>query len=89
MLDQGLEGRQWLAGEYSIADVANWCWVRTYHWSRVSRDGLENLESWLGQMNTRPACQNGIKVPEPPPKTMLEGEEQKSFVKGAQSIVQR
>lgn len=54
----------------------------------VSRDGLENLENWLGQMKTGPACQNGIKVPAPP-KTMLEGEEQKSFVKGAQPIVQR
>ena len=31
---------EWLAGEYSIADIANWCWVRTHNWSGVSTDGL-------------------------------------------------
>ena len=27
---------EWLAGDYSIADIANWCWVRTHNWSGVS-----------------------------------------------------
>jgi hypothetical protein len=38
-------------------------------------------------MKARPACQKGIRVPEPPPKKILEGDE-KNFVKGAQSILQ-
>lgn len=89
VLDKGLEGKEWLAGDYSIADIANWCWVRTYRWSGVPREGLENLDRWLGQMKIRPACQKGIKIPEPPPQALLEGKAQKSFVKGAQSILQR
>jgi glutathione S-transferase len=89
VLDQGLKDKQWLAGEYSIADIANWCWVRTYRWSGVSREGLENLDRWLGQMKERPACQKGIRIPEPPPKRILVGDQRESFVKGAQSILQR
>ena len=89
VLDKGLEGKEWLAGDYSIADIANWCWVRTYRWSGVPREGLKNLDRWLGQMKIRPACQKGIKIPEPPPQALLEGKVQKSFVKGAQSILQR
>ena len=43
VLDAGLKDKEWLAGDYSIADIANWCWVRTYRWSGVSRDGLPHL----------------------------------------------
>jgi glutathione S-transferase len=39
-LDTHLRKNEWLAGEYSIADIANWCWVRTHNWSGVSIDGL-------------------------------------------------
>ena len=34
-----LAKNEWVAGEYSIADIANWCWVRTHNWSGVSTDG--------------------------------------------------
>ena len=88
VLDTALRDREWLADDYSIADIANWCWVRTYRWSGVSREGLENLDRWLDQMKARPACQKGIRVPEPPPKKILEGDDEKNFVKGAQSILQ-
>jgi GST-like protein len=36
VLDTQLSKNEWLAGEYSIADIANWCWVRTHNWSGVS-----------------------------------------------------
>ena len=88
VLDKQLSKNEWVAGEYSIADIANWCWVRTYRWSGVSREGLKNLDRWLDQMKARPACQKGIRVPEPPPKKILEGDDEKNFVKGAQSILQ-
>ena len=88
VLDTALRDKEWLADDYSIADIANWCWVRTYRWSGVSREGLKNLDRWLDQMKARPACQKGIRVPEPPPKKILEGDDEKNFVKGAQSILQ-
>jgi glutathione S-transferase len=63
VLDMRLGQSEWLADDYSIADIANWCWVRTYKWSGVSRDGLENLDRWMGAMKIKPALQRGIKVP--------------------------
>lgn len=63
VLDLQLHDAQWLAGDYSIADIANWAWVRTYPWSGVSIDGLGNLQRWLANVGARPAVQRGIAVP--------------------------
>jgi glutathione S-transferase len=65
VLDRRLAHSEWLARNFSIADIANWCWVRLYLWSGVSLDGLDNLKRWLEAMEARPACQKGIAVPEP------------------------
>jgi glutathione S-transferase len=65
VLEAQLEGRDYLCDDYSIADIANWCWVRTYYWSGVNIDGLENLKHWMERLEERPACQRGIVVPEP------------------------
>ena len=63
VLDTRLAESEWLADDYSIADIANWCWVRTYKWSGISRDGLENLDRWLAVMKEKPGLQRGVKVP--------------------------
>lgn len=63
VLDRRLGESVWLADEYSIADIANWCWVRTYKWSGVSLDGLTNVRRWLDAMKERPACRKGVEVP--------------------------
>ena len=65
VLEGQLEGREYLCDEYSIADIANWCWVRTHAWSGVDIGGLDNLAAWLDRLEARPACQRGIVVPEP------------------------
>ena len=65
VLDRRLGDSEWLARNFSIADIANWCWVRLYLWSGVSLDGLDNLQRWLEAMEARPACQKGIAVPGP------------------------
>ena len=88
VLDTGLKDKEWLAGDFSIADIANWCWVRTYRWSGVSRDGLPHLDRWLGQIKERPACRAGVLVPEPPPDKILEGEAEEKFIKSAQNMLQ-
>ncbi len=88
VLDVALADSEWLAEEFSIADIANWCWVRTYRWSGVSRDGLENLDRWLNQIKERPACRRGIDVPEPRPVEELKGDDEKKFVDRAQSMLQ-
>ena len=65
VLDGRLAEGEWLAGEFSIADIANWCWVRLYFWAGVPLDNLDHLQRWLDAMEARPACQRGIAVPEP------------------------
>ena len=40
VLDTRLADNEFLAGDYSIADIANWSWVRGYKWSGVTLDGL-------------------------------------------------
>jgi len=63
VLDRQLRGRDFLAGEYSIADIANWSWVHTYPWSGVDITGLDNLARWIEAIAARPAVQRGIAVP--------------------------
>jgi GST-like protein len=63
VLDGHLAHHEWLADDYSIADIANWCWVRTYKWSGVSVEGLDNLARWLQVMKSQPGMEQGIEVP--------------------------
>jgi glutathione S-transferase len=65
VLDRRLGQSEYLAGEYSIADIASWSWVRGHKWSGVEIDGLENLQRWLTSIGDRPAVQRGCDVPEP------------------------
>jgi glutathione S-transferase len=63
VLDRQLEGREWLVDDYSIADIANWGWVRAYAWAGLEIDDLPNLRRWNDAMAARPACQRGVEVP--------------------------
>ena len=65
VLDGALSGQGYLVADYSIADIANWCWVRTYFWSGINIDGLDNLTAWMQRLEARPACQRGVEVPAP------------------------
>ena len=63
VMDGHLKGREYLAGDYSIADIANWCWAKTYEWSGVSIDGLEHLRGWIDRIHERPAAKKGAEIP--------------------------
>ena len=89
VLDHRLDGHEWLAGDYSIADIANWAWVRTHKWSGVSVEGLAHLQRWMGQLAARPACQRGIDVPMRLPDLTENTANEKEFIKGAQTLLQR
>ena len=82
-----LKDHEYLAGDYSIADIANWCWVRTHPWSGVSVEGLEHLQRWLAVVGERPAVQRGILVPK---RTVLEVDEDPAKrIAQVQTILQR
>jgi len=63
VLDGHLQDHEYLAGDYSIADIANWAWVRTHRWSGVEIDDLPHLKRWLDAIRARPAVQKGITLP--------------------------
>ena len=91
VLDARLANHEYLAGDYSIADIANWCWVRTHRWSGVEIDDLLHLSRWRDQIALRPACIKGVSVPYPVPElvTGIPSEQAKRLAESASSIVIR
>jgi GST-like protein len=63
VLDRRLGEAEYLAGEYSIADIATWPWVSIHGWAGVEVAGLPHLERWLEAVGQRPAVQRGRAVP--------------------------
>ena len=63
VLDGRLAGNEFLAGDFSIADIANWSWVRIHNWSGINIDEFENLKRWLDQLEARPELVRGAAVP--------------------------
>ena len=63
VLNDRLNDHEYLVGDYSIADIANWAWVRTHRWSGVSVDEFPHLRRWLASIRARPAVQRGIVMP--------------------------
>ncbi len=84
VLDRQLRGRDFLAGDYSIADIANWSWVHTYRWSGVEITGLENLARWIEAIGARPAVQRGLAVPA---RVELGGESAEELIQAAQKLL--
>ena len=89
VLDRRLGESEWLADAYSIADIANWCWVRTYKWSGVSIDGLVNLRRWLDAMKERPACRRGVEVPFKIASIVDDAKAAEQFAANARKTLQR
>jgi glutathione S-transferase len=65
VLNTRLADNEYLAGDYSIADIANWSWVFGYKWSGVSIDGLDHLRRWIDSIAARPAVIRGKDIPVP------------------------
>ncbi len=63
ILDLQLASHEYVAGDYSIADMALWPWVSGYEWSGVSVAEFRNLQRWLALVGARPAVQAGRDVP--------------------------
>ncbi|TVS19427.1 MAG: glutathione S-transferase [Gammaproteobacteria bacterium] len=89
VLDGQLADNEWLAGDYSIADIANWCWVRTYRWSGVEAGDLLHLKRWRDAIRERPAAQRGVEVPVAVPNLEKDEAAAKAFADRARNQVQR
>jgi glutathione S-transferase len=87
VLDARLGEAEFLAGDYSIADIATWPWVRIYEWSGVSVDGLPHLNRWLAAIAARPAAVRGLAVPEPRALDVTDEKKTQETVEKARSIL--
>ena len=65
VMDRHLAGRDWLATEYSVADIATYPWVARHEWHKVDLADFPNVKRWYDVISARPAVQQGMKVPTP------------------------
>jgi GST-like protein len=63
VLDRRLDGREFVADAYSIADIAIWPWVSRYDWQTVDLNQYPNVLRWYRTIAARPAVQKGYHVP--------------------------
>ena len=82
VLDRRLGEAEYLAGDYGIADIATYPWVRIHDWAGVAIDGLEHLQRWMDAIAVRPAVQRGLQVP-------VRAQDDARLVKTAQGMLTR
>jgi GST-like protein len=64
VLEERLDGRDYLVDDYSIADIASFPWVRAHAWSGLTLDGFPRIQAWLERIEARPAVQRGLAIPQ-------------------------
>jgi len=63
VLDRRLRDHEYLAGSYSIADMATWPWIARYQWQDIDWALVPALQAWYLRIAQRPAVQRGFDVP--------------------------
>jgi GSH-dependent disulfide-bond oxidoreductase len=63
VLDKRLGEAEYLAGEYSIGDVASYPWVARHEWHQIELADFPNVKRWYDALGARPAVQKGMQVP--------------------------
>ena len=63
VLDRRLLDREYLAGKYSIADIATWPWISRFEWQEMDFTNYPNLKRWYVSIAERPATIRGYDVP--------------------------
>jgi glutathione S-transferase/GST-like protein len=87
VLDGRLANHEYLAGDYSIADIANFAWVRTASWSGVATNEHQHLTRWLTRIAARPAVQAGLMQPPSKFDPAAKEDQARRFVEEARKIV--
>lgn len=64
VLNRRLEGREYVAGDYSIADMAIYPWAKGWELQRQRLEDFPNMAAWLARMGKRPAVQRAYQVAE-------------------------
>ncbi len=64
VLDRQLANHAYVAGDYSIADMATWPWIARFEWQRIDMHEFPNVMRWYVELAGHPAVQKGYKVPD-------------------------
>jgi GST-like protein len=63
VLETVLAERDYVAGEYSIADIAIWPWISRFEWQTIDLNQYPNVKDWYNRIAGRPAVQKGYHLP--------------------------
>ena len=63
VLDKRLADREYMVGDYSMADIATWPWISRFQWQKIDLDEFPNVKRWYRTIAGRPAVQKGYHVP--------------------------
>ncbi len=63
VMDKRLADHEYLAGEYSVADIATWPWISRFEWQTIDLNDFPNVKRWYTDIANRPAVQRGYDVP--------------------------
>jgi len=63
LLDERLAAHEYLAGDYSIADMAAYPWISVSEWTTLDIAGYPNLLNWYEKVSLRPAIKRGMSLP--------------------------
>jgi len=63
VLNDRLKVHDYLAGAYSIADIATYPWVARHEWHKTDLNDFPHVRRWFDAISARPAVQKGMKVP--------------------------
>jgi GSH-dependent disulfide-bond oxidoreductase len=63
VMQKQLSEREYLAGAYTVADIATYPWVARYEWHQVDLTDFPNVKRWFDTVGARPAVKKGMSVP--------------------------
>ena len=81
VLNTRLAGRDYIVGDYSIADMMIYPWARAYPWAHVAVDDLPYLKGWFDRIDARPAVQKALTIPKAQPQFWDEKADAEAFLK--------
>ena len=67
VLDAQLQDNEFIAGDYSIADMACWPWISRYEWQEMDLNRYPHVQRWYKQLLAKEAVQKGYHVPKQMP----------------------
>ena len=88
MLDGQLARHDYVCGDdFTVADIATWCWIRSWKWAKIDITGKPRVVAWVKRVRARPGVERGISFGVPKDEIDQFSEERKArYRQGGASI---